>query len=127
MTPGKSGPPTQRRARRFCRISSLTERMERSGMPWGERLSSPRVFGSDVMLVSYRQSREQGTGKRGTGRTSKAGAGNGKQERERGKGTDIGNGTRENDGVVPFAVCDRIAMSGPIRDFRDLVCWQRAV
>src|SRR5690242_16821161 len=47
MTPANNGPPLHNRARRFWRISSLTERSARSGTPYGERFRAPRVSGYD--------------------------------------------------------------------------------
>src|SRR4051812_27752700 len=46
MTPVNSGPPAESRARRFCRISSFTDRRARAGVPNGERLSAPSVSGN---------------------------------------------------------------------------------
>src|SRR5919112_6824190 len=62
MTPPKRGPPPARRAMRFWRISSLTERVARSGAPKGERLRAPRVSGYD----GTEPPREDGAGERPT-------------------------------------------------------------
>src|SRR5438270_13679717 len=52
MTPANSGPPLHRRARRFWRISSFTDRSARSGTPKGERVRAPSVSGYDDTAIS---------------------------------------------------------------------------
>src|SRR5438132_4467581 len=64
MTPGKSGPPVQRRTRRFWRISSLTVRRARSGTPEGDSFSAPNVWGKCFMSYAIVLLGEWG---RGTG------------------------------------------------------------
>src|SRR5207247_7152637 len=48
ITPPNNGPALQRRASRFWRISSFTDRSARSGTPYGERLRAPSVSGCAV-------------------------------------------------------------------------------
>src|SRR6185503_3582061 len=123
MTPAKSGPPAQRRASRFWRISSLTVRNARSATPYGDCFRAPNVCGSDfilrasVGLVVCYPTRGNGDRGQGNGLTATAGTDEGK-----GSGESCVGMALHSSPDLPWC-----SMSPPTRDYRDLIAWQRAM